>query len=97
MHLLRWISMIGVLAVMVPATLAGQDSQTANQAEARKVIQDGYIEWGKARVAIDKNTHSKRCAPQFIDRISSYPPRVTVTRYDASVPTVEPNGDAAWR
>ena len=29
MSLLRWISMIGVLAVMMPATLTGQDSQTA--------------------------------------------------------------------
>jgi len=34
--------MIRVLPVMVPATLTGQDSQTANQAEARKVIQDGH-------------------------------------------------------
>jgi hypothetical protein len=33
MNLLRWISMIGVLAVMMPATLTGQDSQTANQRE----------------------------------------------------------------
>jgi hypothetical protein len=59
MHLLRWISMIGVLAFMLPAALAGQDTQTANRAEARKVIRDGYIEWGKARVAIDKSTFEK--------------------------------------
>jgi hypothetical protein len=92
---------------MVPATLTGQDSQTANQAEARKVIEDGYIEWVKARVAIDKNTFEKMLAPdlyvqfkdrrltrqQFIDRILSYPPSVTLTGYDASVLTVEPNGD----
>jgi len=72
MNLLRWISMIGVLAVMMPATLTGQDSQTANLAEARKVIQEGYIEWGKALVAIDKNTFEKMSAPdlyvQFKDR-----------------------------
>jgi hypothetical protein len=30
---------------------------------------------------------------QFIDRISSYPPGVTLKRFDASVLTVEPNGD----
>jgi hypothetical protein len=29
---------------------------------------------------------------QFIDRISSYPPGVTLTRFDASVLTVEPKG-----
>ena len=89
------------------ATLTGQDSQTANQAEARKVIQGGDIAWGKARVAIDKNTFEKMLAPdlyvqfkdrrltrqQFIDRISSHPSGVTLTRYDASVLTVEPSGD----
>ena len=30
---------------------------------------------------------------QFVDRISSYPPGVTLTGYDASVLTVESNGD----
>ena len=71
------------------------------------MIQDGNIEWGKARVAIDKNTFERMLAPdlcvqfsdrrltrqQFIDRISSYPPGVSLTRFDASVLTVEPNGD----
>lgn len=62
---------------------------------------------GKARVALDKNTFEKMLAPdlyvqfkdrrltrqQFIDLISSFPPGVTLTRFDASVLTVEPNGD----
>jgi hypothetical protein len=87
--------------------LVGQGSQTESLAEARGVIQDGNIEWGKARVAIDKNTFERMLAPdlyvqysdrrltrqQFIDRISSYPPGVSLTRFDASVLTVEPNGD----
>jgi hypothetical protein len=30
---------------------------------------------------------------QFIDRISSYPHDITLTRFDASVLTVEPSGD----
>jgi hypothetical protein len=30
---------------------------------------------------------------QFIDRISSYPSGITLTRFDASVLTVEPSGD----
>ena len=62
---------------------------------------------GKARVALNKNTFEKMLAPdlyvqfkdrrltrqQFIDLISSFPPGVTLTRFDASVLTVEPNGD----
>ena len=96
MHLLRWIQHSGFW-----------QSQTVSLAEARGVIQDGNIEWGKARVAIDKNTFERMLAPdlyvqysdrrltrqQFIDRISSYPPGVSLTRFDASVLTVEPNGD----
>jgi hypothetical protein len=88
MHLHRWISTFAFLAVTMPVTIVGQSSQTVSRAEARKVIQDGNIEWGKARIAIDKNTFEKMLAPdlyiqlsdrrltrqQFIDRISSYPP-----------------------
>lgn len=47
-------------------TLTGQDSQTANQAEARKVIQDGYIEWGKARVAIEQEYVRKDVGAGFV-------------------------------
>src|SRR5579864_3191298 len=107
MHLHRWISTVAFLAVTMPVTIVGQSSQTVSRAEARKVIQDGNIEWGKARIAIDKNTFQKMLAPdlyiqlsdrrltrqQFIDRISLHPPGVTLTRFDASVLTVEPNGD----
>jgi hypothetical protein len=34
MNLLRWIWVIGALVVLMPATLTGQVSQTANQAHA---------------------------------------------------------------
>jgi hypothetical protein len=30
---------------------------------------------------------------QFIDRITSCPPGITLTRFDASILTVEPSGD----
>ena len=64
------------------------------------------LSWGKARVAIDKNAFEKMLAPtlyvqvgdrrlnrqQFIDRISSFPPGVTLTRFDARALTVAPNG-----
>ncbi len=59
MNLLRWISMIGVLAVMVPATLTGQDSQTANPAEARKVIQDGGTRVFAIRVAVTNHRSTR--------------------------------------
>jgi hypothetical protein len=36
MHLLRWISTFGFLAVAIPATLVGQGSQTVSREEARK-------------------------------------------------------------
>jgi hypothetical protein len=52
MHLLRWFSMFASLAVTIPVSLAGQGSQTVSRAEARNAIQDGNIEWGKARVAL---------------------------------------------
>ena len=112
MRLLRCIPTFALLAVTTPASLVGQSSQTVSRAEARKAIQDGNIAWGKARVAIDKSAFEKMLAPdlyvqlsdrrltrqQFIDRIASYPPGITLTRFDAGVLTVEPSGDdwAAW-
>jgi hypothetical protein len=103
----RWFSMFALFVVAIPVSLAGQSSQTLSLAEARKVIQDGNVEWGKARVALDKDTFEKMLAPdlyiqlpdrrltrqQFIDLISSYPPGVKLTRFDAHVLTVAPNGD----
>jgi hypothetical protein len=107
MYLLRRISTFAFLAVTLPAVLVGQSSQTVSRAEARKAIQEGNIAWGKARVAIDKSVFEKMLAPdlyvqfsdrrltrqQFINRISSYPPGITLTRFDANVLTVEPSGD----
>jgi hypothetical protein len=110
MRLVRWISGFVILAVTMPVTLAGQDSQAANRAEARKVIQAGNVEWGKARVAHDKGVFDKMMAPapdfyvrfsdgrrmtrqEFFDRISIFPRDGTLTRFDAAVLTVEPNGD----
>lgn len=109
MRVLAWISTFALLAAAMPAAVVGQGSQTVSRAEARKVIQDGNIAWGKARVALDKNTFEKMLAPapdfyvqlsdrrltrqEFIDRISAPPPGVTLTRFDASVLTVEPKGD----
>ena len=105
MHLLRKISMFALLAVAMPATLVGQSSQTVSRAEARKAIQAGYVEWAKARLAMDKNTIERMLAPdlyvqtpdrkltrqEFIDALFSRP--YTLIRFDVTVLTVEPRGN----
>ena len=45
-----------LLAVIVTAAAGMQSASAVSSAEARKAIQAGYVEWGKARVAMDKNT-----------------------------------------
>ena len=84
------------LMLALPMAVVSQDSQAVISADARKVIEAGYAEWGKARVALDKNTFEKMLAPdsyvqlsdrrltrqEFIDRISSYPQGVRLTRGD---------------
>jgi hypothetical protein len=106
MPLRYWLSAFAILAAIEPVTPAGPGAQAVSHEEARKAIQDGNVEWGRARVAIDKNAFEKMLAPtlyvqvggrrlsrqQFIDRISSPPPGVTLTRFDARVLTVAPNG-----
>jgi hypothetical protein len=107
MKLSRFILVFAFLAVTMPLTLGAQTSTAVTLAEARKAIQAGNVEWGKARVAIDKSTFEKMLAPdlyiqlsdrkltrqEFIDVISSLPPGAALTRFDASVLTVEPKGD----
>jgi hypothetical protein len=69
--------------------------------EARKAIEAGYVEWAKARLAMDKNKIERMLAPdlyiqapdrkltrqEFIDSILFRP--YTLTRFDATVLTVE--------
>ena len=92
-----------LLAVIVTATAGAQSAPAVSSAEARKAIQAGYVEWAKARVALDMNTIEKMLAPdfyfqtpdkkhtrqEFIDGMSS----LKITRFDASVLTVEPRGN----
>jgi hypothetical protein len=102
----RLTSLAFLLAAM-PVTCVAEGSESASHAEARKAIESGNVEWGKARVAIDKATFERMLAPtlyvqvgnrrltrqQFIDVISSYPPGVKLTRFDARVLTVMPSGN----
>ena len=86
-----------LLAVIVTAAAGTQNAPAVSPAEARKAIQ--------ARVALDKNTIERMLAPdlyvqtpdrkltrqEFIDAIFSRP--YTLTRFDATVLTVEPRGN----
>lgn len=54
-----------LLAVIVTAAAGAQSAPAVSSAEARKAIQAGYVEWDKARVAMDKNTIERMLAPDF--------------------------------
>ena len=98
----------GGVQVHAAVDLRSCDAQSApavSSAEARKAIQAGYVEWDKARVAMDKNKIERMLAPdlyvqtpdrkltrqEFIDAIFSRP--YTSTRFDATLLTVEPRGN----
>jgi len=103
MNLGRRILASTLLAVIVTAAAGAQSAPAVSSTEARKAIEAGYVEWAKARVALDMNTIERMLAPdfyfqlpdrkltrqEFIDRVRS----VKTTRFDASVLTVEPRGN----
>jgi hypothetical protein len=73
-------------------------------AEARKLIIDGYREWTRARLALDKPTFEKMLAPDFyvqgratkmsrqdfLNNISANVPGSKMTRFDVTVLTILP-------
>ena len=89
------------------AASPGQTSPRLTLAEARKIIADGNREWGRARVAHDRPTFERMLAPdfyaqlqgrkltrqEFIDGISAAPRGARLTRFDATVLTVQPTAD----
>ena len=89
----------------VIATAAGgaQSAPAVSSAEARKAIQAGYAEWAKARVALDMNTIERMLAPDFYFQLPDRKrtrqefidsmPSLKITRFDATVLTVEPRGN----
>ena len=100
---------LGFAILLASATgpLFGQSAPPLSLAEARRIIADGNREWGRARVALDQAVFQRMLAPdfyvqlpdqrmtrqQFLDRISTNPPTAKLTRFDASVLTVEPSPD----
>ena len=65
MNLGRRILVFMLLAVIVTAAAGMQSAPAVSSAEARKAIQACYIEWDKARVAMDKNTIERMLGPDL--------------------------------
>lgn len=98
---------IGCLLLITMASMRAQDRSTLTAAEARKVIADGYLEWGRARLDQNRGTFEKMLAPgftiqqpgrklarqEFIDGISAIRPNEKLTRYDITVLTVQTTSD----
>lgn len=103
MNLGRRILDSALLVVIVTAAAWAQSAPAVNSTEARKAIQAGYVEWGKARVALDMNTIERMLAPDFYFQLPDRKrtrqefidglPSLKLTRFDASVLTVEPRGN----
>jgi hypothetical protein len=100
--------MIFMLIIAVAKPLSrGQDSSSLTAAEVRKIIADGNRQWGKARVEYDKKTFEKMLAAdfyvqlpgrrltrqEFIEGISIQRQGFELTRFDATVLTVQPSAD----
>lgn len=96
--------LILVLIISAATPLSnGQNSSPLTAAEARKVIADGNRQWGKARIEYDRETFERMLDPdfyvliqgrkltrqEFIDAISVQRPGVKLTRFDATVLTVQ--------
>ena len=99
--------LISCLLLAVAASISAQDRLSLTADEARKNITGGYLDWGRARLALDKETFEKMLAPgftiqqpgrkltrqEFIDGISAVRPNEKLTRYDISLLTVQTTSD----
>lgn len=95
-----------IIAAVSPLS-SRQSSSPITAAEARKIIADGNRQWGKARIEYDKEKFEKMLAPdfyvqlqgkkltrqEFIELISGQRSGVKLTRFDATVLTVQPEAD----
>lgn len=95
-----------LVAVIVTAGAGAQSAPAMSSTEARKAIESAYVVFGKAAVGpMDKNTMERMLAPdlyvqtatrratrqEYLDYLYTRP--LTLTRFDATVLTVEPRGD----
>jgi hypothetical protein len=100
------ISCLFLFSLMI-LQISAQDRLTLTASEARKIITDGYRDWSRARVALDRKTFEKMLAPgftiqqpgrkltrqEFLDGISVDRPNEKLIRYDTAVLTVQPTAD----
>jgi len=100
------ISCLFLFALMI-LQISAQDRLTLTAAEARKIITDGYRDWDRGRVALDRKIFEEMLAPgfyiqqpgrkltrqEFIDGISVDRPDGKLTRYDTTVLTVQSTAD----
>jgi hypothetical protein len=92
-----------LLAVFLTTAAGAQSAPAVTSAEARKGIEAGYTEWAKARVTLDMNAIERMLAPDFYFQLPDRKltrqdfinrmPSLKITRFDASVLTVEPRGN----
>ncbi len=102
-----WVLSGAFLFALISSPISAQDRGAVTAAEARKIIADGNRDWGRARVALDKTTFEKMLASdfyvqlpgrrltrqEFIDGISAERPGAKLTRFDATVLTVQRTAD----
>ena len=95
--------LISCLLLVAATSITAQDRLTLSASEARKIITNGYRDWGCARLTLDRETFEKMLAPgftiqqpgrkltrqEFIDGISVNRPNEKLTRYDITVLTVQ--------
>jgi hypothetical protein len=99
---------ISIIIIAAGSPLSSrQDSSRITAAEAREIIAEGNRQWGKARIEYDKEMYEKMLAQdfyvqlpgqkltrqQFIEGISAQRPGVKLTRFDATVLTVQRKSD----
>ena len=92
-----------LLALIVTAAAGAQSAPAVSSDEARQAIQAAYAEYAKARAAVDVNAIEKLLAPDFYlqapdgkhtrQELINSVPILKMTRFDASVLTVEPKGN----
>ena len=75
-----------LLAVIVTAAGGAQSARAVSSTEARKAIEAGYIEWAKARMALDMNTIERILAPDFYFQL----PDRKLTRQELSIECIPP-------
>jgi hypothetical protein len=95
-----------LLVVIVTAAAGAQTAPAISSTDARKAIEAAYVVFGKAAVGpMDKNTMERMLAPdlyvqtatrratrqEYLDYLYTRP--LTLTRFDATVLTVEPRGN----